>query len=54
MADHQGRNNLPAQPWLALDVVVVPGLLHNLPKHTEKVLPLFNPNEKPSTDDHIK
>ena len=34
------------QPWLAQDVVAIPGFVHPLPNHPEKVLPIFNPDEK--------
>lgn len=42
------------QSWLAQDVVAVPKFYHPLPKHPEKVLPIFNPDEKQSAEDHVK
>lgn len=34
--------------------MAIPRLVHPLPKHTEKVLPIFNPDEKKSVEDHVK
>jgi len=34
--------------------VAILGLAHPLPKHPEKVLPIFNLDEKQSTEDHVK
>ena len=41
-------------PWLAQDVVAVPGDQHPLPKHPEKLLPKFNPESKEPAEDHVK
>lgn len=57
MADINNDNNdilEEDQPWLVQDAMVVPGLVHPLPKHHEKVLPIFDPDEKLSTEDHVK
>jgi len=42
------------QPWLVHDVVVVPGEVHDMPKHLEKFLPKFDLDKKDSIEDHIK
>ena len=42
------------QPWLVLDVVAVPGVIHGMPKHPKKFLPKFYPDKKDSAKDHIK
>ena len=41
-------------PWLATDVVAVPGAQHPLPKHPEKLLPKFDPDNDVTPEDHIK
>jgi hypothetical protein len=48
------NQNNPARPWLDQDVVAVPGAEHPLPKHPEKWLPKFDPDEKQIAEDHIK
>ena len=40
--------------WLATDAIVVPGAQHPLPKHHEKLLPKFDPDNDVSPEDHIK
>ena len=42
------------RPWLAVDVVAVPGAQHALPKHPEKLLLKFDPNNYVTPKDHIK
>ena len=42
------------RPWLATDVVAVPGAQHPLPKHPEKLLPKFDPDNDITPEDHIK
>ena len=36
----------PQLPWLRTAAVVVPGVQHPLPKHSDKLLPKFNPDDK--------
>jgi len=61
-SDSESKNNMANknnlfrdvdQPWLAQDVVAVPGLVHPLPKNLEKFLPIFNPDEKQSAEDLV-
>jgi hypothetical protein len=49
-------NDQPAnnQPWLARDALAIPGWLHNLPRHPEKLLPKFDPETSGLPEDHIK
>jgi hypothetical protein len=47
-------NPQPYEPWLLPDVVSIPGVLHDLPKHPEKFLPKFDPEKKDSAEDHVK
>jgi hypothetical protein len=42
------------QPWLVGDVVVIPGQVHNLPRHSKKLLPKYDPETSGSPEDHIK
>ena len=42
------------RPWLAVDVGVVPRIQHALPKHPEKLLPKFDPDNYVTPEDHIK
>jgi hypothetical protein len=39
------RGNPPQnnQPWLAKDALAIPGRVHNLPRHLEKLVPKFDP-----------
>jgi hypothetical protein len=39
---------------LARDALALPGLVHNLPRHREKLLPKFNPKTLGLPEDHIK
>jgi hypothetical protein len=41
-------------PWLAGDVVAIPGRVHNLPRHPEKMLPKYDPKTSGLPKDHIK
>jgi hypothetical protein len=42
------------RPWLVVYVVAVPGAQHPLPKHPEKLLPKFDPDNDITPKDHIK
>ena len=42
------------RPWLAVDAIAVPSAQHPLPKHPEKFLPKFDPNNDVTPEDHIK
>jgi hypothetical protein len=42
------------QPWLARDALEIPGRVHNLPQHLEKLLPKFDPETFGLLEDHIK
>ena len=42
------------RPWLATDDVAVPRAQHLLPKHPEKLLPKFDPDNDITPEDHIK
>jgi hypothetical protein len=42
------------RPWLAMNVVVVPEAQHPLPKHPEKRLPKFDPDNDVTPKDNIK
>jgi hypothetical protein len=48
--DHPRKN----QPWLAMDSPALPGRLHHLPRHPEKILPKFDPETSGLPEDHIK
>ena len=41
------------QPWL-VDAIEVPGSQNPLPKHFDKLLPKFDPNNDVLPEDHIK
>jgi len=50
-------NNLnlsPYQPWLVLDVVVVLGKIHDMPKHPENLLSKFDLDKKLSVENLVK
>ncbi|CAF1514586.1 unnamed protein product [Adineta steineri] len=42
------------RPWLAIASVAVPEAQHPLPKHPEKLLPKFDPDNDITPKDHIK
>jgi hypothetical protein len=42
------------QPWLAGGVVIVPGQIHNIHWHPEKLLPKYDPETSGLPKDHIK
>ena len=42
------------RPWLAADVIAVPGAQHPLPKHPQKLLPKFDPDNDITHEDHIR
>jgi hypothetical protein len=48
------QNPLPYHPWLVPDVVIIPRILHDMPKHPEKFFPKFDPDQKDSVEDHVK
>jgi hypothetical protein len=48
------QNPPPYQPWLFVDVVIVPGIQHDMPRHPEKFLPKFDPDKKDSAENHVK
>jgi hypothetical protein len=55
--DHGEEREIPLQdnqPWLVGDVVVIPGRVHNLPRHPEKMLPKYDPETSGLPEDHIK
>jgi hypothetical protein len=60
MEDHndhdEERGNPPQnnQPWLARDALAIPGRVHNLSRHPEKLLPKFDPETLGLPEDHIK
>ena len=43
----------PQWPWLRIAAVVVPGIQHPLPKHSDKLLPKFNPDSKDPAEVHV-
>ena len=49
--DNHNANN---QPWLLRDALAIPGRQHRLPRHPEKLLPIFNPNSKEPVEYHIQ
>ena len=40
-------------PWLAQDVLAVPGVKHNLQKSPKKILPKFDRDKDDTLEDHI-
>ena len=42
------------RPWLVVDVIAVLGAQHPLPKHPEKLLPKFDPDNDVTPKDHIR
>jgi hypothetical protein len=42
------------QPWLEIYSLVIPGQMHNLPRHPEKLLPKYDPETSRLPEDHIK
>ena len=43
----------PQLPWLRTTVAAVPGVQHPLPKHSDKLLPKFNPDDKEPAEVHV-
>ena len=41
------------QPWLAINSLAIPGPQNPIPKHLEKLLPKFDPNNDILPEDHI-
>jgi hypothetical protein len=60
MEDHNDhdkeRGNPPHknQPWLVRDAFSIPGRVHNLPRHPDKLLPKFDLETLGFPEDHIK
>ena len=55
--DHNEERGNPPQnnkPWLARDALAIPGRVHNLPQHPEKLLPKFDLETLGFPEDHIK
>jgi hypothetical protein len=55
--DHnEERGNPPQnnQPWLSKDSLAIPGRVHKLPQHLDKLLPKFDPEASGLPEDHIK
>ena len=44
----------PQLPWLIIVAVVVPGVQHPLPKHSDKILPKFYPDDKELAKVHVE
>jgi hypothetical protein len=42
------------QRWLSRDALEIPGQVHNLPRHPEKLLPKFDLETSKLPEDHIK
>ena len=42
------------QPWLDRNIVVVPGISHNLPKQPDRLLPKYDLDIFGKPEDHIK
>jgi hypothetical protein len=36
VGDNANQNPPPYHPWLVPDVVIVPGIVHDMPRHPEK------------------
>jgi hypothetical protein len=51
VGDNVNQNPPPYQPWLVPDAVIVPRILHDMPRHPEKFLPKFDPDRKDSVED---
>ena len=42
-----------SQPWLTINALSIPGPQNPLPKHPEKLLPKFDPDNDILLEDHI-
>ena len=42
------------RPWIVVDSIAIPGAQHPLPKHPDKLLHKFDPNNDVLPEDHIK
>jgi hypothetical protein len=54
---HEEEREVPLQgnqTWLAGDAMAVRGRIHNLPRHPEKFLPKYDPENSGFPEDHIK
>ena len=49
-----GENMAANQPWIFVDAISIHGSQHPLPKHSKKLLPIFDPNNYVLPEDHIK
>ena len=47
-------NMVANRPWLATYAIAIPSAEHPLPKHPEKLLPKFGPDNDVTPEDHIK
>ena len=54
MAENRARDPPIVHDSLNEDAVAVPGVQHNLPRHLEKILPIFNPDENQPAEEHLK
>jgi hypothetical protein len=52
--DNVNKNPPPYQYWLVPNEVFVHGILHDMPKHPEKLFLKFDPDRKDSAKDHVK
>ena len=43
----------PQLPWLRTTTITMPGIQHPLPKHSDKLLPKFNPDNKEPAEVHV-
>ena len=53
MGDRNQGNPNGDRPWLRRGAIVVHRLQHNLPKHPDKLLPKFDPDDKGLVENHI-
>jgi hypothetical protein len=54
MDDNNPKPNKPYEPWLLPDIVAIPGVIHDMPKHPKKFIPKFDLERKDSVEDHAK
>ena len=46
-------DNNPNIPWLDQDSTLVPSVQHPFPKHLDKLIPKFKPDNKEPAENHI-